>query len=155
MFLDDREDSWPQSPQASFARRILPDLMRLGPVRFVANADVEMRAWQAGDQVLPVVIPKDDTRGRITDLCSPWSHYVRYPLGELDRHGYGIGALFRRGLLLASMPFLRISNLDDVVSVNNWLITTNPQPTIDRAEIERLTGALRESFRDMPSCFGP
>ena len=146
MFLDALEDSWPQSPQASLARRILPDLMRLGPVRLTANADVELRAWQAGDQVLPIVLRKHDGASRIAAICSPWLHYVRYPLGELDRHGRGFGALFRRGLLYASIPFLRVSNIDQVVWVNNWLITTNPQPTLDRAEIERLTDTLRKQY---------
>ncbi len=144
MFLENADDPWPDSPQASLARRILPDYLRLGPLRFVANADVEMRLWRAGDQVLPVVFR--NAGGRAANVCSPWSHYVSYPLGEIHRHDRGLAALAKRSLVYISIPLLRASGIDEVVSVNNWLLSTNPSVALDRKEVERLTAALCDQF---------
>ena len=137
------EECWPDSAQAEVARRILPDYLRLGPAQFVANADVEMQAMVAGDQVIPVVYARPGDR-RAPDVCSTWSHYVRYPGSELDRGGSRAGALIKRGLLAASRPLLRFSRIDEVVSVNNWLLSTNPAPSLDRAAVESLTARLCE-----------
>jgi len=146
VFLEILDERWPESPQARLARRILPDYMRLGPVRFVANADVELLLWRAGDQVLPVVYREGDSTSRTADVCSAWNHYVRYPLGEIERHDWGLTALFKRSLLCFSIPFLRASRIDEVVSVNNWLLSTNPPTAPDRRALERLTAALCERF---------
>lgn len=146
MFLEVLDERWPESPQASLARRILPDYLRRGPVRFVANADVEMRVWRAGDQVLPVVYREGARSSCTTDLCSPWNHYVGYPLGEVNRRGRGLAALLRRSLLWGSIPLLHASRIDDVVSVNNWLLSTNPTVILDRAAVGCLTSALCEEF---------
>ena len=146
MFLDTLDDRWPQSAQALLARRILPEYLRLGTAPFVANADVKLRVWRAGDQVLPVVYREGGGKGRTADVCSPWSHYVRYPLGEIDRHGRGLTAWLGRGVIFLGMPLLYISRIDEVVSVNNWLLFTNPQVALDREAVESLTAALCEQF---------
>jgi hypothetical protein len=146
VFFKALDEHWPTSSQALLARRILFDYQRLGPVSFVANADVELLLWRAGDQVLPVVYRTGDSTDRTADVCSPWNHYVRYPLGEIDRHGRGLAAVFGRSLLYFSIPILRAARIDEVVSVNNWLLTTNPVADLDRPAVEQLTAALCEQF---------
>jgi hypothetical protein len=146
VFLEALDEHWPKSSQALLARRILFDYQRLGPVYFVANADAELLLWRACDQVLPVVYRKRDSTSRTADVCSPWNHYVRYPLGEIDRHGRGLAAVFGRSLLCFSIPFLRASRIDEVVSVNNWLLSTNPVADLELPAVERLTAALCEQF---------
>jgi hypothetical protein len=146
VFLETLDERWPESSQALLARRILSDYLRLGPVRFVANADVELLVWRAGNQVLPVVYRKRDSTSRTADVCSPWNHYVRYPLGEIDRHGRGLAALLSRSLLFLSIPILHASCIDEVVSVNNWLLATNPMADLDRPAVDRLTTVLCEKF---------
>jgi hypothetical protein len=71
---------------------------------------------------------------------------VQYPLGEIDRHRRGLDALLSRSLLLLSSRFLRASRIDEVVSVNNWLLATNPVADLDRQAVERLTAELCERF---------
>lgn len=146
MFFETAYERWPDSPQASLARRILPDYLRFGPVRFVANADVKMRLWRAGDQVVPVVYRELDSASQVANVCSPWSHYVSYPLREVGRRSRGLPALLKRSLLYLSIPFLSTSRIDEVVSVNNWLLSTNPAVTLDRPQVEHMTAALCEQF---------
>ena len=146
MFLTGAEEGWPESEQAALARRILPEYMRLGPERFVANAGVEMRVVRAGDQAIPVVWRNCESWGGTPDVSSAWSHYVRYPLDEVARNGKGVGALLRRCLVYAGVPVLAASRIDEAVLVNNWLISTNPAPSLDRGELERLTGELCKMF---------
>lgn len=146
MFLEALDERWPKSPEAELAGRILPEYLQLGPPHFIRNADVKLLVWRAGDQVLPVVYRERASMGHTANVCSPWIHYVRYPLGEIDRHGEGIGALLARGTLWASMPLLKMSRIDDVVWVNNWLLASNPAVALERPEVERLTAALCERF---------
>jgi hypothetical protein len=153
LFLENADGPWPESPQAALAQRMLPDYLRFGPVRFIANADVRMRLWRAGDQILPVVYRERDSLGCMANVCSPWTHYVSYPLGEIARHGRGPAALFKQSLLYLSMPFLRGSGIDEVVTVNNWLLSTNPVATMDRTQIAHLTAALCEQFPERAILF--
>jgi hypothetical protein len=139
-------DNWPDSPQADLARRILPDYVHRGPAQFVANADVTMRLWRVGDQVVPVAYRERPQGGWTTDVCSPWSHYVRYPLHEMKRRGGGLRTVPRRFLLQASGLFLRFSDIENVVFVNNWLLSTNPAVHLDDREIQRMTATLSEEF---------
>ncbi len=60
--------------------------LRSGPAHLVSNADVVMRMWQAGDEILPVTYRASPPADQTADVCSPWNHYVRYPIEEIDRH---------------------------------------------------------------------
>ena len=142
MPLDHVPACWPESTQASLARRILPDYLRLGPNRFASNADVELLVVRAGKHVLPVVYRNNDRPNRTADVCSPLNHYVKYPLEEIDRHGQGATALLGRSVMRLSSPFLRATRIEEVASVNNWLLATNPVVDMDRQAIDSLTTEL-------------
>ena len=149
MLLDALDDhDWPTSSQATLARRILPEYLRSGPSHLVSNADVVMRMWQAGDEILPVTYRASPPADHTADVCSPWNHYVRYPIEEIDRHREGKEAVFARALVRLGSVLLRASHIDHVVSVNNWLFATNPAIGLSKEELERMTTGLRCAFPD-------
>ena len=149
MLLDAlNDDDWPTSEQAELAHRILPEYLRSGPSHLVANADVAMRIWQAGDEILPVTYRASPPADHTADVCSPWNHYVRYPIEEIDRHQAGPKAALTRALVRLGSLLLRASQIDHVVSVNNWLLPTNPAIDLSADELERMTMGLRQQFPD-------
>ncbi len=74
--------------------------------------------------------------------CSPYSRYVSYSLEETaKRHP----ALPPRLLVAAASPaawFFRRAGIDRVVSVNNWLLATNPSLSLNADEVRELTAFL-------------
>ncbi|MEN6601714.1 MAG: hypothetical protein ABFD86_04800, partial [Bryobacteraceae bacterium] len=74
--------------------------------------------------------------------CSPYSRYVSYSLQERAKHH---PALPPRMLEAAASPaawFLRWAGIDRVVSVNNWLIATNPSLSLNAGQVQELTAFL-------------
>src|SRR5262249_11068238 len=61
----------------------LSSLLRDGPSAYVENARVTMRALAIDDLVVPLVVAEPIRQN--SDICSPHSHYVGYPLRELTK----------------------------------------------------------------------
>jgi len=82
----------------------------------------------------------------LSDVCSPISRYVSYPLEEARRRARP----WQRPLLNAGAGLigagLRRLGLERVVYVNNWLLSTNPPLRLNRTQIAALTNWLVSQF---------
>jgi hypothetical protein len=126
------------------ALRYTRALVRDGAGSYVDNADVRTGALVVDGKVLPLVLAK--MGGVNSHVCSPRSHYVRYLAAERAmRHRRVPRFLFRAAALPSSLG-LRLGGIDDVVYVNNWLFSTNPQPGLSSDQIGRLTAKLTATY---------
>jgi hypothetical protein len=121
-------------------------LVKNGPTLYVENVHARVMAVTVDDIVMPVVIAEGNWED--SNVCSPLSHYVTYPMEELKkRHG-----LLLRSLLAASLSFrslvLRTGRADRIIYVNNWLFATNPCPELTAEQIDLVTSLLKDRFPD-------
>lgn len=81
-------------------------------------------------------------------ICSPWTHYVTYAREEIDRAtNRATSAL--AGLLLGGLgAWFRRAELNRVVMVNNWLLSTNPWPRWEPRDLPGILAALAARWPD-------
>ena len=137
---------WPDGPRAQLVRRFLAPLMVHGPHVYIDNVRADMRLLVIDGQILPLVVPEDGRPGECSNVCSPYTHYVRYGLDELEKWdnpalerlvGASLGAL---GKVLSDR------RIEEVVYVNNWLLSTNPLPELSTEQIRHVTEFLVARF---------
>jgi|SRR5581483_6954738 hypothetical protein len=142
---------WPANEQAQYAKRYLIPLIKEGPLSYIDNADVQMKALTLDALVIPLVISEE--RPNNSDVCSPYSHYVKYTLEEMAKWKSRISQCFLKTLLSSVAVVLRATHLDKVVYVNNWLFTTNPCPELSSIQIGKITSYLKRRYPDYAIVF--
>ena len=141
--------SWitPGDPRIEADREpLLSALSRCGPCHFGANLGGELRLIRAFNTTIPVLVVE---AGReFSDVCSPISRYVHYPLEEARRWARPWQlALLKAGAGLMRLGLMRLG-LERVVYVNNWLLSTNPPLRLNQPQIEALIHWLAGEFND-------
>lgn len=153
LYSHQAEVAWPDSYDGRYARAYLTPFFEQAPHRLIANVyNTELRVAQVGDLVLPLTL--SDFHPANSYVCSPYSHYVSYGgFEEVERLGNPAAERLIRLLLRPLAAFLRRQELDRVVYVNNWLLSTNLYPAIEPAQIVELAEALPGYFPDRPVIF--
>ncbi len=122
-----------------FQRRPVPEL--------IANLQTQVRQIEVEGRVYPLTL-NEPVKGGTCYICDPVTAYIDYGLDET--RNFVSHPLLRkavRGLIRACVPLVRASGLDHQVQVNNWLMSTNPVPTLTRSAVATLRDRLT---RDHP-----
>jgi len=139
---------WPDTPEGGYARSLLGPLIRHGPQRLIDNADAEVRVLVAGDLVLPLVLGNSAPSAKNSYVCSTTTHYIDYAKREveIELHDQPFARALVPPMLDLLRPLLLWSKFEQVVFVNNWLLSTNLYPAMPHAQIEALRDVLVLSF---------
>src|SRR5215213_4777738 len=139
---------WPATPEGAYARSLLGPLIRQGPQRLIANADAEVRVLVAGDLVLPLVLGNLAPAVKNSYVCSPTTHYIEYAKREveIELHDQPFARALVPPLLDLLRPLLLWSKFEQVVFVNNWLLSTNLYPSMPHELLQSLRDLLVRSF---------
>lgn len=134
---------WPDSPDGEYARRFLPPLMQEGAPAFIANLQTNLLALHLDDHVLPVTV--NDGEYRNAYPCSPFTHYALAAWEEAQRLKPWVLRPALGALIGPVAAILRAGQINKVVHVNNWLLSTNLYPALTTAQLKAITG-LHERF---------
>lgn len=141
-----READQPQDPGTHYVSCMVRD----GARRYVDNANVETRALIVDGKLLPLVI-SEGTYGN-TDVCSPYVHYVEYTLEELAKR-QRVSPHWLETIASPLMLLLKKGQIDRVVYINNWLLSTNPSSELSTDQIAVLTAHLTTTYPDSALVF--
>lgn len=137
--------SWPLSEVSAFAQDyLIPLIVKGGVVSYFNNVQTDLRILIVNDLVLPITINEAEWNNAY--VCSPYTHYVTYAKEELKNlHNAWLEAII--GALLSSIGFiLKQTKFNQVVTVNNWLLSTNLYPEISREQLASITNHLKEKY---------
>lgn len=102
---------------------------RDGSRRFITNLDTRVDLFSWGDHVLPVTVNDGETPE--TFVCSARAGYIDYTLEEL-RHFPDPKLAAILGVVVKSVsPMLSLCDIDHIVHVNNWMMSTNLPVDLD------------------------
>lgn len=137
-------------PAGDPGRPLLSALIAEGPAPFIANVRAEVGAIAAGGFVLPLVRVDGEPPRPNAYVCSPTTHYVDYAQREVELE-LGAHPLLRRALPLvleALRPLLRFAQAERIVYVNNWLLSTNLYPALERPALAAIKAELLAAYPD-------
>jgi hypothetical protein len=127
-----------------YAAQVLPQLTQTPSSTLIANAQTRIHSLQYGDLVFPITVNECEEGN--TFVCSPFTQYVSYAQEELCELKQ---PALERTLHLALQGLgwcLKQTRLDDVVTVNNWLLSTNLYPPLSVQAIQDITHSLTRRF---------
>ena len=142
---------WPDGTMWEEARAWLEPMVREGTTVFVKNAPTDLRLLRVGEAVLPVTV--DEPGPGRSYVVSPWAQYVDYASEELSRLPKRWQRWGGAALLQIMRPWLRRAQMDRVVQVNNWLLSTNLWPAGMAEDVARIVLLLRRIWPDRAVIF--
>lgn len=135
---------WPNSEVATLAKNYWVPLMKAGSSQFIDNVNSQLLALTIDNLVLPVTVNHRELENSY--VCSPYSHYITYSKEEL----YTLKNPPLEKLLSLLLNFmglvLDLGQINQVVIVNNWLLSTNLYPDLSENQIAAITACLKERF---------
>ena len=89
----------------------------------ISNVEVQMLLLRQGDRLIPASV--SDGRWGGSYVASPHSAYILYAREELDLIDLGWLRLPAMGLIGVADALFRLIGINRVVSIDNWLLSTN------------------------------
>ncbi len=137
---------WPDTEDGIYAKKYLIPLIKNGPEKYIKNIKTKLMVLQIDNIVLPVTINSEDYNNSY--VCSPYTHYISYAIEEL----WNVNNLFFRKILVIFLKifgiFLKIGKINNVVIVNNWLLSTNLYPNLSKEQIAQITLFIKNRFKN-------
>jgi hypothetical protein len=124
------------SPTGNFARRAekFAEIHRHAPSRsYVKNLETSVELLRCGDLALPCTINHAE-RGNAW-VCSPSTTYGSYVIEEIRRCLPLPAALPLSAICFAYRQALKLADIDKVVAINNWMLSTNIFPDVDHSSL--------------------
>ena len=140
--------TWSETPAHESTRAWLELLAERPSHEWIANVHTKLWVVQAGEAVLPFTV--SDHHPENSYVCSPYTHYIRYGSEELHKLENPLLEWLIGALVAVTSRWMLWSRFDDVLYVNNWLLSTNLYPELDAAQCRAIHEALVERFRDRP-----
>lgn len=134
---------WPED--ASTERAYIEAIAIAGVPAMVANVSTDWWALRSRDRVFPVTVDHGEIGGSY--VCLPHSAYALYAREELDL--VHLGALARglaRPAISVIGALLRAANINRIVHVDNWLLSTNLHGSWDGADLPAIRVLLATRF---------
>lgn len=137
---------WPETPDGEYARHYLGAMMQYGTARFIKNVDAEVYVIIVDNIALPVITPR--TTSINCYVCSPTAHYITYARYESASLRNGPLQVVLYCLFRFLSIFMWACEMEKVVYVNNWLLSTNLYPVLSDSQVAKITDLVKRSFPD-------
>lgn len=144
---------FPPTADGDYARRYLIPMMTDDPQKYIRNIhNTQLMAVKIDDVILPITIT--DFHPQNTYTVSPYSHYVSYGgLEEVKHLNSPLAEVVVKAVMKPVGWYFRYSELDKVVFVNNYLLSTNLYPVVNSEQLSVISKALIEWFPDRAIIF--
>ena len=138
------ELEWPDTEDGRYARAYLEPLILQGTDRYIRNVETTLLIARIGGLLLPLTVNEGEYDNAY--VCSPYTHYVRYAKQELTLLN---SPLLEKSLSVMLDVFgywMKKSQLNRVVHINNWLLSTNLFPQLSGEQAAAVMNKVREHF---------
>ena len=115
-----------------------------GAGRYIANLETEVRLHRWGAHLMPLTV-NNDSAGR-TFVCSPRVGFIDFAREELVHFPSPALRLPLRALISAMELVLRPAQLERIVHVNNWMMSTNLPRKLEPGLASEQTQQLIEEY---------
>lgn len=134
-------NAWPAECDS---RAYIEGVARAGATAMIPNVATRWLALRSGDRVYPVTV-NDGERGG-SYVCLPHSAYILYARAELDIVDTGRLRPVLRALIAGADRLLHWGEINRVVHVDNWLLSTNLHGDWAGEDLPAIRAMLAERF---------
>ncbi|WLR53342.1 GNAT family N-acetyltransferase [Bacillus tianshenii] len=137
---------WEDYQDGETMKRYFLPLIEKGTTTYVKNVQTEMLFIGCGDVLLPVSRNEEEyTNSYVT---SPFTHYISYAKEELRFLNIPAVAPLLEGLLSRLGKRAQKSQVNKIIYVNNWLLSTNLYVKVSDEQLQAITARLVHEFPD-------
>jgi hypothetical protein len=111
----------------------------------VSNLATQVNEVGKGDSRIPVSVNYSEPQD--TWVCSPYTTYGRYSIEEIARCGHSWLARPLASACRGLGEYMKRTRIDDTVTINNWLLSTNLYPAFDKITLKQW---VREALERWP-----
>jgi hypothetical protein len=115
-----------------------------GSTAFINNLETQVSLFQWGQHAVPLTVNNGE-KAR-TFVCSPLVGYLDYTREELQRFPNQILAPLLRAIVECVGIILKLSDLNRIVHINNWMMSTNLPVDLDTERTTPVTELLVKEF---------
>jgi hypothetical protein len=130
--------------QNQLARDYTAAFAQHGSRAYIANLDTTVGLHRWGEHLLPITI--NDGAKADTFVCSPRVGYIDYPREELARFPARAVIPALRAIIEGMGGLLSLSDLDRIVHIHNWMMSTNHPVKLDHTQAARQTSELADRY---------
>lgn len=135
--------SFPDSKEGQYAKNFLTAFMSDNTTRLISNIDTQMYCLKIDNLFFPITV--NNTEYNNSYVTSPFG-IIAYAKEELRRMNHRLLTPLLSPVLKASGGILRWGKVNRVVTVNNWLLSTNLYPKLSKEQVSKATSFLQEEF---------
>ncbi|MBO1510266.1 hypothetical protein [Metabacillus bambusae] len=135
---------WSTKKDGHLIRNYFETLMKDGVEKYIKNIETEIYLLEVDDILLPISLNQKEFNNSY--VVSPYTHYISYAKEELWELGNKRLESFLSYVIEGIGFLLRKSNINKVVVVNNWLLSTNLYPSLTSDQIKKMTEFLTNQF---------
>ncbi|WP_338786536.1 hypothetical protein [Metabacillus sp. FJAT-53654] len=135
---------WSTKKDGHLIRNYFEILMKDGINKYIENIETEIYLLEIDDILLPISLNQKEFTNSY--VVSPYTHYISYAKEELWELGNKRLEAFLSYIIEGIGFLLRKSNINKVVVVNNWLLSTNLYPSLTSDQIKKMTDFLTNQF---------
>ncbi|MCE2991838.1 MAG: hypothetical protein LW825_02795 [Candidatus Jidaibacter sp.] len=129
-----------------FEKHYLLPFIKEGAQKFIANVETETALLEVDGYIFPVTINNKEYESSY--VCSPYNACISYSKEEMSKLGNKPLEFALQTLANISGLLLKSAKINKVVSINNWLLSTNLYQAWDGEGIKTMTDFLVQTFPD-------
>lgn len=135
---------WPQTEEGMYAKNLLVPLIKKGVTHYISNIETDLRVLVWNDLVLPITINQKEYHNSY--VCSPYSYYISYAKKSLKHIAQNWAHPVLHSFLTGLSSLFYRFQVNQVVTVNNWLLSTNLYPSLQANQLEAIAIFLKKQF---------
>lgn len=136
------ELSCPQNPDAEYAYHYFAPLILEGTKSYIQNVDAKVCLLLINEKLIPIVFSNPGEPNCY--VCSSYDQYITYAQEELKTLNSPIIEVSMRIFLRLLGCFLKMTDFNKVIFINNWLLSTNLYVDLTHDEIQDISKYLGE-----------
>ncbi len=139
--------NWPGDEEGNWARRFLVPFIKNGPETYIKNVKTELLALEINKMTLPISVSQNHPDPSCY-VCSPASFYGVFAKERVSDMDNRFLRSFLGPVVSTLHKSLQIGQLDKIVYVNNWLLSTNIYPDLSVNQLIHIRNVLIEKYPD-------
>ena len=133
---------WPENSQ--YEKDYILSFIKDGAKDFIANVETRVALLRVDNALFPVKINNEEYESSY--VCSPYNACISYSKEEMSKLGNIPLEIALQSLASFSGSLLKSAKINKVVSINNWLLSTNLYQDWDGKSIQDITDFIVNKF---------